>query len=402
MTESQTHMRESRHIVVVGAGIGGLTAALTLSRIGCRVTLIDRSAALTEVGAGLQVSPNASRILIDQDLGPALKQAAVYPDAIHVYSTQAGGQVASLPLGASFAARYGAPYLVIHRADLQKALVDAVAARAEITLRLGVAIARVDERTDGLTVWLDTGEALPADGLIGADGVRSEVRTEVLRGPAARYSGRIAYRATVPIDHVPPALRQVTCVWMAPSAHLVHYPIRAGRDFNLVAVMESDWRDEGWSSPADRDEVLARFAPSSGETWPQQARDLIAAPTNWSRWALCGVDPRFTWSRGRVTLLGDAAHAMLPFAAQGAAMAIEDAEVLATALACDEDVATALRSYEAARKPRVSAVVDLAHSNGRLYHLGSVAATLRDAALKRLPARFALDRQNWIYAWRAA
>ncbi len=395
-------MKPPPSIVIVGAGIGGLTAALTLARAHCRVTLVDRAQVLSEVGAGLQLSPNASRILIDHDIGPWFRASAVYPEAIRIFSTRSGGEVAELPLGAAFAARYGAPYLVIHRGDLQSALLTTVRSTPEIDLRLGVSVTRVEETSAGLAIDLDSGETIAADGLVGADGVRSTIRTDVVGGAPARFSGRIAYRATIPIEQVPASLRHVTCVWMAPDAHLVHYPIRGGTEFNLVAVTESDWREDGWSAPASRDDVIARFAPSSGLPWPEAARALIAAPQVWTKWALSAVDPRFGWSRGRVTLLGDAAHAMLPFAAQGAAMAIEDAEVLATALTVEPDVASAFAAYEAARKPRVAAVVDLAASNGRIYHLGSLAATLRDTALKHLPARFALDRQDWIYGWRAA
>jgi salicylate hydroxylase len=186
---------------------------------------------------------------------------------------------------------------------------------------------------------------------------------------------------------------------MAPHAHLVHYPVRSGDALNLVAVTEGAWTHDGWADPVSRTETQTAVG---SQAWPKLARDLLAQPDTWTKWALAAVDPRFDWSRGRISLLGDAAHGMLPFAAQGGAMAIEDAEVLTSALLSNRDVASALRAYEAARKPRVSAVVDLAASNGRIYHLSSVAATLRDTALRALPARFALARQDWIYAWRAA
>ncbi|MDR3373528.1 MAG: FAD-dependent monooxygenase [Ancalomicrobiaceae bacterium] len=395
-------MRAERHIIIVGAGIAGLTAALTLDRIGVGVTLLEQASALSEVGAGLQLSPNASRILIEQDIGQSFRTAAFYPDSIRVLSTRSGGEVANLPLGAAFAARYGAPYLVIHRADLQASLVAAVTARGSIDLRLGITVTSVEQTDSGVTVRLASGETFSGDALIGADGVRSYVRTEVLGGAAPRYSGRLAYRATIPIEHTPEPLRSVTCVWMAPRAHLVHYPVKSGREFNLVAVAESEWQSEGWSTPVARADVLKALAPDTDEVWPEIPRGLLATPTNWTKWALCAVDPRFTWTKGRITLVGDAAHAMLPFAAQGAAMAIEDAEVLAASLKRERDVATALKAYEAARKPRVTAVVDLAAANGRIYHLGSVAAFARDAALRYLPPLFALNRQDWVYAWRSS
>ncbi len=379
-----------------------MTSALTLSRVGCRVTVLERAAALSEVGAGIQLSPNASRILIDQDLGTQLRARAVYPDAIRILSTRSGGEVTSLPLGAGFAARYGAPYMVIHRADLQATLLAATKARGTIDIRLGIRIKAIRDTTNAVELETEAGETFTADALIGADGVRSAIRTEVLGQAAASYSGRIAFRATIPIATVPEAMRHVTCVWMAPRAHLVHYPISGGDELNLIAVTEGPWSGETWAEPATRNEMLARINNSSSNDWPSDAQKLLRTPQAWTKWALAAVDPRFDWTRGRITLLGDAAHAMLPFAAQGGAMAIEDAEVLAAALHGQRDVAAALKAYEAARKPRVSAVVDLAASNGRIYHLGALPATLRDAALKALPARYALSRQDWIYAWRAA
>jgi salicylate hydroxylase len=394
--------RDTRHILIVGAGIGGLTAALTLSRAGFRVTVIERAAALSIVGAGIQLSPNASRILIDQDLGTQLRARAVYPDAIRILSTRSGGEVTTLPLGAAFAARYGAPYMVIHRADLQSALLTAARAHDSVDIRLGTSIAAICDVGHAVEVSTGTGDVIIADAVIGADGVNSAIRTEVLGYAPARYSGRIAFRATIPIDAAPDAMRRVTCVWMAPHAHLVHYPISAGEQLNLVTVTEGPFTGETWGLDASAADVLAELGADRPGAWPAAARDLLGAPETWTTWALAAVDPRFEWSRGRVTLLGDAAHAMLPFAAQGGAMAIEDAEVLAAALVGHRDVIEALKAYEAARKPRISAVVDLAASNGRIYHLGSIAATLRDAALKALPARFALARQDWIYAWRAA
>jgi salicylate hydroxylase len=394
--------RDIRHIIVVGAGIGGLTASLALSRAGFRVTILERAYELSAVGAGIQLSPNASRVLIDHDLGSQLRASAVYPDAIRIFSTRSGGEVTSLPLGAGFAARYGAPYMVIHRADLQKALLTAAKARGSIDIRLGVAIRAIRDTGKGVDVETGTGENFTADALIGADGVRSAIRTDVLGQAQARYAGRMAFRATIPIASVPEHMRHVTCVWMAPHAHLVHYPISGGEELNLIAVTEGDWRGEDWAQPVTRSDMLAELAGNRSDIWPAAARDLLVLPELWTKWALAAVDPRFEWSRGCVTLLGDAAHAMLPFAAQGGAMAIEDAEVLAAALLSQRNVPAALRAYEAARKPRVSAVVDLAAANGRIYHLGSLPAMLRDVALKALPARFALARQDWIYAWRAA
>ncbi|MEJ1161106.1 FAD-dependent oxidoreductase [Prosthecomicrobium sp. N25] len=396
-------MPVDRNIVVVGAGIGGLAAALSLARAGVGVTVLERAPQLAEVGAGLQISPNASRILVGLGLQTALDAVAVTPEALVVHSTRAGGALAEIPLGPAVARRFGAPYWVIHRADLQAALVDAVRANPAIALHLDTRVDRMTAEPGSVRVEASVaGEArrFVTDGVVGADGVWSMVRTGTLGGPPARYSGRMALRATIPIDETPPEWHRKSGIWMAPRAHLVHYPVRSGRELNLVAIVEGAWEDESWSVPIERDDVVAMFDPVSGTRWPEAARALILSPRTWTRWALAGVDPRFDWSGGPVTLLGDAAHAMLPFAAQGAAMAIEDAAILAGEVARPGiAVADAFAAYERLRKGRVSAVREFAETNGRIYHLGDALAFLRDAGLRLASGAQLLERQAWIYGW---
>lgn len=390
-------------ILVVGAGIGGLTAALCLAAAGFGVTVADRVEALSEVGAGLQLSPNASRILCDLGLRPALDAVAVTPDALRIHSARAGGEVARLPLGAAVASRFGAPYWVVHRADLQATLAAAVAAHPAIELRLDSPLDRIETVGRGVAAHIRTAgraEIVRADLVVGADGVWSKLRTGLLGGPPARYSGRYALRATIPIDETPPSLRRTSGIWMAPRAHLVHYPVRAGRELNLVVITEGAWEEEDWSAPIARDDVVRIFDPVTGTRWPELARALILAPQRWTRWALAGVEPRFEWTSGPVTLIGDAAHAMLPFAAQGAAMAIEDAAVLARELAArPTDPAAALAAYEAKRKPRVADVAEFARTNGRIYHLGDAMALLRDGSLRVASGSLLTERQAWIWGW---
>ena len=391
------------HLIIAGGGIGGLTAALTLARAGHRVTVLEQAPVLAEVGAGIQLSPNASRVLCDLGLRTALARHAVTPREIVVHSSRSGGVVARTPVGPEVEARYGAPFWVIHRADLLAVLADAVAAEPGIELVLDARFRDASPAPDAITVHATVAGQpcdLKADGLVGADGVRSRVRTKLRNGPPARYTGRTAYRATVPIERVPAEFHDVTAMWLSPRAHLVHYPIRAGREFNLVAVVEDDWQNESWSVPASRAEFATHFGLTGRSRWPEAARRLLDLPEIWTKWALCGFEADFEWSSGAVTLLGDAAHATLPFAAQGGGMAIEDAAVLAHVLVGAPNLPAAFRAYEALRKPRTRAIVEQAVSNGRIYHLPHALAVLRDATLKWGIGGQLLERMDWIYRWR--
>lgn len=391
-------------LIVAGGGIGGLTAALALARAGHRVTVFEQAKELSEVGAGIQLSPNASRVLVELGLGEALGRVAVTPTDIRVFTTRSGGEIARTPIGDTIAARYGAPFWVVHRADLLDALAKAVAATPSISLVLDARLRGAAPEPDRLVVHATVaGEArdFATDGLIGADGVRSRVRTQVRSGPPARYTGRIAYRTTLPIEAAPEELRRSTGLWLSPKAHIVHYPIRAGREWNIVAIVEDGWTDESWSVPADRGEVIQAFGLGTGR-WPALGETILRLPERWTKWALCGFDANFEWSAGAVTLLGDAAHATLPFAAQGGGMAIEDAAVLARALEGAPNVGAAFRAYEALRKPRTRAIVDQAVANGRIYHMGDVLGFFRDTTLKMGAGSHLTDRLDWIYRWTAA
>jgi salicylate hydroxylase len=397
----------SRTVFVAGAGIGGLTASLALAAKGFRVVVLEKAERLEEAGAGLQLSPNASRILVELGLQPRLAARAVVPDAISIMSARSGGEVARLPLGEAATFRAGAPYWVVHRADLQRALQAQVEQNPAIELRLGCQFDDAVAHAKGLTVVQRSGMSRQqevASALVGADGIWSSVRHHLFPEVQPQFSGLIAWRGTLDATQLP---REYTSprvqLWMGPDAHLVAYPISGARQINIVAVVPGTWNRPGWSTPGEPNEIKNAFAASR---WPGPARMMIGAVDDWRKWALFTVPDGGEWTEGAIALLGDAVHAMLPFAAQGAGMAIEDAAVLAKCLgeAATENaagIAAALKRYARLRRSRVARLQRAARRNGRIYHLGGPMALARDLAIRAIGPQRLLARQDWIYDWRA-
>jgi salicylate hydroxylase len=389
-------------IIIAGAGIGGLTAALALARAGLRVRVLEQATRLEETGAGLQLSANATRILLALGLEERLRPRVVAPDAVRVRQAANGRDLAWLPVGRS-QRYYGAPYWVIHRGDLQAALLAAVNDHPDITVELDARIQVFGAHPKGVMVgYLRKSGTADATGaaFVGADGLWSAARACLGEKSPPRPADRTAWRALVPADAVSPEFREpVVNLWVGPKAHLVHYPVRAGGAINIVAITTDAWRGTGWSTRSDRAELLTRF---SERNWAWPARKLLATPGQWLKWALYDRPPMHRWGRGAATLLGDAAHPMLPFLAQGAAMAIEDAAVLVHALAhAPGGTAAALRYYESQRRPRTARVQAAARNNDRIYHLGGPAAVVRDVAMRTvLGGELLLSRYDWIYGWR--
>jgi salicylate hydroxylase len=397
----------SRTIVVAGAGIGGLSAALALAARGFRVVVLEKAERLEEAGAGLQLSPNASRVLIDLGLKPRLAARAVTPEAISIMSAQRGGEIIRLPLGEAATSRAGAPYWVMHRADLQAALQAQVNDHPDIELRLGCQFEDVVPHAKGLTVVQRSGMTRQQElavALVGADGIWSTVRHHLFPEVQPQFSGLIAWRGTLDTTQLP--REYASCrvqIWMGPDAHLVAYPISAARKINVVAVVPGTWNRPGWSAPGEVCEIKNAFASAR---WPGNARMIVGAVDDWRKWALFTIPDGGEWTAGAIALLGDAAHAMLPFAAQGAGMAIEDAAVLARCLGerIGENapgIPAALKNYAQLRRSRVARVQRAARQSGRIYHLRGPAAYARDLAIKAMGARRMLARQDWIYDWRA-
>jgi salicylate hydroxylase len=372
-------------VLVAGAGIGGLVAALVLARAGRAVTLIERAPALTEVGAGLQIGPNAGRVVRALRLERALDRLACRPDAIAIRHWRRGTLIDRQPL-ADAEARWGAPYRHVHRADLIEVLAAAAAEEAGITLHLGRSLEGVAAAAeDGVRIDTDAGP-LTGRALIGADGLRSTVREHLVGPRAPRWTGNVAWRTLIPAHRLPERLKGPEAgLWWGPGAHLVHYRVRAGAFVNLVAVVErDDGGEESWVQLGSRDELAADFAG-----WHPDVGTLIDAADadGCFRWALYDRPPLARWSSGAATLLGDAAHPTLPFLAQGAALAMEDAVVLGRCLAADEAPVAAFRHYEALRRPRTAAIQRASRRNARIFHLRGPAAWVRDRVAPRAARR---------------
>jgi len=390
--------------IIAGAGIGGLAAALALRDIGVASTLVEKRTALNETGAGIQLSPNASRVLFALGLGPALMRQAVEPEAVRIRALRGGAELSRLELGETMRQRYGAPYLVIARSDLHTIMLDALRARTSVRILAGRTASAAGNHGEQahLTIANASGqqEDLLADLVIGADGVWSRIR-ESLGGGAPRYRGYHAWRAVIPASELPPHVRVTeTGLWLGGGRHLVHYGVTGGRALNVVAVIPSREALPDWSHEADPAVLMNAFSRAD-----MRARDLLAAGRDWRIHALHDAPPPPRWSDGRVALLGDAAHPVLPFLAQGGALAIEDAAALAALLGeaavAGMAPARALEMYGAARRGRAMKVQQQARGNGRIYHMRAPLSFARNFAMRRLGGAGVLARYDWLYGWQA-
>lgn len=396
-----------RSAIIVGAGIGGLTASLMLARIGMKVTLLEQATAFGEVGAGIQISPNASRVLFALGLEKPLSERAFFPKGVEMRTWREGRNLVEIPIGAEVEKKFGAPYLHLHRADLHAVLAEAAQTTQGIESHLGAGCERVEQTSTGVTAITTDGRRFEADMLIGADGINSVVR-EALFGPESpRFTGCVAWRGMVPAEAVRKAdVHPVASNWMGPNAHFVHYYVRAGNFVNFVAVVEKDgWDVESWTERGEKSELVDDFAG-----WHPTVVALIEAsdPETCYKWALFDRDPLERWSQGRITLLGDACHPTLPFMAQGACMAIEDAAVLAGCLersaaespAEEPDIAAAFLRYESLRKERTAGVQLGSRNNKNLYHLSGPKAWIRNLGMALFPGGLA-SRVEALYEYDA-
>jgi len=362
--------------LVVGGGIGGLTAALCLAQQGHEVQVFERAAEFGEAGAGIQLSPNCSRVLHWLGLEQALLAVAFLPEATQIRQWQTGKIISETPLGPEAVARYDMPYYHIHRGDLLKVLVTAAEQHASITLSTSALVRSFQQTEEHVTLQVDD-NLHHGDALVGADGIHSVVRAGLWGEEKPRFTGNVAWRALVPVARLPPGLiKPMSTVWWGPGKHFVHYYVRRGELVNCVCVTEkSGWEVESWTEPGNQEELKAEFTG-----WHSDIEQLIDNVDQHSlyKWALFDRAPMNRWGSGRVTLLGDACHPTLPFMAQGAAMAIEDAAALA--ICVENDIAGGLRRYEDQRRDRTARVQQGSRRNAKVFHLSGINAWLRDRA----------------------
>ena len=381
-------------ILIVGGGIGGIGAGLALARAGHRVQVFERSAAFGEIGAGIQLGPNVMRMFERLGVKEAMLDIGFRPTALVMRDAIEGSEVARVPLGAGFEARFGQPYGVIHRADLHAVLLDALKAEPNAELLTERDVEGFAQDPDGVTLRFKDGAAARGRALIGADGLWSRIRQQVIGDGKPIVSGHIAYRAVLPMEEVPPGIsRDEMTVWVGPRVHLVHYRLRRGSLMNLVAVFHSDRYAEGWNESGDVAELERHFAAARPEV-----RALLAKINAWKYWVLCWREPRRGWSQGRVTLLGDAAHPTLQYLAQGANQALEDAVCLTDMLAAHgANLPAAFRAYEDARVLRTGRVQLMSKVYGEVFHAAHVTAELRNAMLANRTAEQSWDGMAWLY-----
>lgn len=376
-------------VTVLGAGIGGLTAAIALARRGARVQVLEQASRISEVGAGVQIAPNAMAVLRDLGLDTEIAARSLRGQAVNLLDGRNGRQVLRMDLAAL---RPEQEWLFVHRADLIAVLL-AAARDLGVEIRLGQLVVSVDTEGDALWLRVPGGNERVRGLLIGADGVRSVARAAAGPAPAAEFTGQVAWRALVPM---PEAVTPEVRVFMGPGRHLVAYPLRDARLLNIVAVQQDrEWADEGWNfrdDPAALQQAFSGFTP--------EIKEILDQVTEVHRWGLFRHPVAARWHRGRLALLGDAAHPTLPFLAQGACMAMEDAWVMADSLAQAEAPEAGLALYQARRRARCVRIVEAANRNARAYHLAGPVRTLAHAGLRLaggLAPSLPLRRFDWLY-----
>jgi 3-hydroxybenzoate 6-monooxygenase len=387
--------KRSLPVLVAGGGIGGLAAALALVRQGFTVKVLEQSPEIGEIGAGIQLGPNAFHAFDALGVGEKARGRAVYTDEMVMHDALDEALVGRIPTGEAFRKRFGNPYAVIHRVDVHLSLLEGAQETGRVEFLTSTRVQQVEQDEGSVTVYDQHGNAHRGQALIGADGVKSVVRAQFVGDPA-RVTGHVVYRAVIDKKDFPANLQwNAASIWVGPNCHLVHYPLRGGEQYNVVVTFHSRKQEEWGVTEGSSEEVQSYFQGICAK-----ARQLIDLPKSWKRWATADREPIAQWSFGRVTLLGDAAHPTTQYLAQGACMALEDAVTLGEALRVnDNDFPKAFALYQRSRVARTARIVLSAREMGRIYHAKGVERLVRNELWKdRTPERF-YDAMEWLYGW---
>jgi salicylate hydroxylase len=382
-------------VLIAGGGIGGLAAALALTRQGFKVKVLEQAPVIGEIGAGVQLGPNAFHAFDALGVGEKTRSRAVYTDYMVMHDAIDEYQIGKFPTGEGFRQRFGNPYAVIHRADVHNALLEGAQETGKVEILTSTRVQLIEQNASHVTVVDQHGQSHSGQALIGADGVKSVVREKFVNDPA-RVTGHVVYRAVVDKKDFPQELQwNAASIWVGPHCHLVHYPLRGGEQYNVVVTFHSRETEEWGVRDGSKEEVQSYF-----EGICPKARQLIDLPKTWRRWATADREPIGQWSFGRATLLGDAAHPTTQYMAQGACMAIEDAVTLGEALRVhNNDFVQAFDLYQRARIARTARIVLSGREMGRIYHAKGVERLVRNDLWRgRTPERF-YDAVEWLYGW---
>jgi len=389
-------VQRDQAILVAGGGIGGLAAALALAKAGKEVKVLEQSAEIGEIGAGMQLGPNAFHAFDLLGVGPIARKRAVFTDYLVMHDALDGYQVAKIPTGDAFMSRFGNPYAVIHRVDAHNSLLEAAMQVPSISFHTSVRVCSISQDEQQVCVEDQMGNKYTGAALIGADGIKSIVREQFVGDPA-RVTGHVVYRAVVDREAFPADLRwNAAAIWVGPKCHLVHYPLRGGEQYNLVVTFHSRHEEQWGVRDGSADEVQSYF-----HSVIPQARQLIDLPKSWKRWATADRDPIEQWSFGLVTLLGDAAHPTTQYMAQGACMALEDAVTLGQCVqGAPGDLKLAFERYQKARIARTARIVLSAREMGRIYHAEGVERLVRNDLWRGLSMEGFYEALHWLFGWR--
>lgn len=384
-------------VLIAGGGIGGLALSLALAQVGRRSLVLERRPEHATEGAGIQIGPNGVHVLRRLGVADHLKPYVGEPEGLEVHDGRSGRTITQLPLGGWIANRHGAPYWVAHRGDLHRALREAAEAHPLVGIRTGAEVMTAEQSAEGVRATLSSGETETGVALVGADGLWSNVRRLVAAGCEPVFVGATATRTVMNAARAGALAKPMVGLWLTPGVHVVHYPLRGGSDIAVVVIAAEDWQASDWDTRADVRDLRPRLAGFSPEL-----TDVLTRIDDWRKWSLHRLPSLPSWVAGRIALLGDAAHPMLPYLAQGGVMALEDALVLARCIddADEGGEAGALQRYEGLRRARTTKVQSLSQRNGRIYHMRPPVSWARDAVLRFAPGERLMAGLDWLYGWK--